>query len=54
LDDPSNIPDPYVKLHLLPDKAKEHKRKTKVYSITLLNMFEEKDLILDHHGQLQP
>jgi hypothetical protein len=36
LDDPNNIPDPYVKLHLLPDKAKEHKRKTKVLNFVLL------------------
>lgn len=28
--DPSNIPDPYVKMYLLPDKHKETKRKTAV------------------------
>lgn len=26
--DPSNIPDPYVKLYLLPGRAKDSKRKT--------------------------
>ncbi|XP_063707613.1 extended synaptotagmin-2 isoform X3 [Culicoides brevitarsis] len=30
LKDPSNIPDPYVKLYLLPGRAKESKRKTNV------------------------
>ncbi|XP_037945716.1 extended synaptotagmin-2 isoform X2 [Teleopsis dalmanni] len=30
LDDPSNIPDPYVKLYLLPGRSKESKRKTSV------------------------
>lgn len=30
LKDPSNIPDPYVKLYLLPGRAKESKRKTHV------------------------
>lgn len=28
--DPSNIPDPYVKLYLLPGRSKESKRKTNV------------------------
>lgn len=28
--DPSNIPDPYVKLYLLPERAKDTKRKTQV------------------------
>lgn len=28
LKDPSNVPDPYVKLYLLPGRAKETKRKT--------------------------
>ncbi|XP_039297244.1 extended synaptotagmin-2 isoform X2 [Nilaparvata lugens] len=30
LKDPTNIPDPYVKLYLLPDRSKESKRKTEV------------------------
>lgn len=30
LKDPSNIPDPYVKLYLLPGRSKESKRKTNV------------------------
>lgn len=30
LRDPSNIPDPYVKLYLLPGRSKESKRKTSV------------------------
>lgn len=28
--DPSNIPDPYVKLYLLPGRSKESKRKTNI------------------------
>lgn len=30
LKDPTNIPDPYVKLYLLPGRAKDSKRKTAV------------------------
>lgn len=30
LRDPTNIPDPYVKLYLLPERAKDSKRKTEV------------------------
>jgi hypothetical protein len=30
LRDPANIPDPYVKLYLLPERAKDSKRKTEV------------------------
>ncbi|XP_015182363.1 PREDICTED: extended synaptotagmin-2 isoform X2 [Polistes dominula] len=40
--DPSNIPDPYVKLYLLPDKHKETKRKTAVMKDNCNPIFDEK------------
>ncbi|CAB0034746.1 unnamed protein product [Trichogramma brassicae] len=39
--DPSNIPDPYVKLYLLPDKHKETKRKTAVMKDNCNPTFDE-------------
>ncbi|XP_015602160.1 extended synaptotagmin-2 isoform X2 [Cephus cinctus] len=39
--DPSNIPDPYVKLYLLPDKHKETKRKTAVMKDNCSPVFDE-------------
>ncbi|KAL7303855.1 hypothetical protein TKK_0003977 [Trichogramma kaykai] len=39
--DPSNIPDPYVKLYLLPDKHKETKRKTAVMKDNCSPTFDE-------------
>lgn len=40
--DPTNIPDPYVKLYLLPDKHKETKRKTAVMKDNCNPIFDEK------------
>lgn len=40
--DPHNIPDPYVKLYLLPDKHKETKRKTIVIKDNCNPIFDEK------------
>ncbi|XP_033227436.1 extended synaptotagmin-1 isoform X2 [Belonocnema kinseyi] len=40
--DPHNIPDPYVKLYLLPDKNKETKRKTAVMKDNCNPVFDEK------------
>lgn len=40
--DPHNIPDPYVKLYLLPDKHKETKRKTAVMKDNCNPVFDEK------------
>ncbi|KAG7202804.1 hypothetical protein KM043_009963 [Ampulex compressa] len=39
--DPHNIPDPYVKLYLLPDRYKETKRKTAVMKDNCNPVFEE-------------
>lgn len=39
--DPYNVPDPYVKLYLLPDRHKETKRKTAVMKDTCNPVFEE-------------
>ncbi|XP_047354622.1 extended synaptotagmin-1 isoform X2 [Vespa velutina] len=40
--DPTNIPDPYVKLYLLPDKHKETKRKTAIIKDNCNPIFDEK------------
>ncbi|KAJ1519323.1 hypothetical protein ONE63_004622 [Megalurothrips usitatus] len=39
--DPSNIPDPYVKLYLLPERSKESKRKTEVMKDNCNPIFDE-------------
>lgn len=39
--DPHNIPDPYVKLYLLPDRHKETKRKTAVMKDNCNPIFDE-------------
>ncbi|XP_043251103.1 extended synaptotagmin-3 isoform X1 [Colletes gigas] len=39
--DPHNIPDPYVKLYLLPDRYKETKRKTAVMKDNCNSVFDE-------------
>ncbi|XP_066139999.1 extended synaptotagmin-2 isoform X1 [Euwallacea fornicatus] len=41
LKDPSNIPDPYVKLYLLPERAKDSKRKTQVIKDNCNPVFDE-------------
>lgn len=41
LKDPSNIPDPYVKLYLLPERAKDSKRKTQVVKDNCNPVFDE-------------
>ncbi|KAJ8961096.1 hypothetical protein NQ318_008772 [Aromia moschata] len=40
--DPSNIPDPYVKLYLLPERAKDTKRKTQVIKDNCNPIFDER------------
>ncbi|KAL1497143.1 hypothetical protein ABEB36_008149 [Hypothenemus hampei] len=41
LKDPYNIPDPYVKLYLLPERSKESKRKTQVVKDNCNPVFDE-------------
>ncbi|CAG9823459.1 unnamed protein product [Phaedon cochleariae] len=41
LKDPSNIPDPYVKLYLLPERARDTKRKTQVIKDNCNPIFDE-------------
>lgn len=41
LKDPSSIPDPYVKLYLLPERAKDSKRKTQVVKDNCNPVFDE-------------
>ncbi|CAG9766099.1 unnamed protein product [Ceutorhynchus assimilis] len=41
LKDPSNIPDPYVKLYLLPERSKDSKRKTQVVKDNCNPVFDE-------------
>ncbi|XP_074032959.1 extended synaptotagmin-like protein 2 [Leptinotarsa decemlineata] len=41
LKDPSNIPDPYVKLYLLPERARDTKRKTQVVKDNCNPVFDE-------------
>ncbi|XP_065164196.1 extended synaptotagmin-2 isoform X3 [Atheta coriaria] len=41
LKDPSSIPDPYVKLYLLPERSKESKRKTNVIKDNCNPIFDE-------------
>lgn len=41
LKDPSNIPDPYVKLYLLPERARDTKRKTQVVKDNINPVFDE-------------
>ncbi|KAK9694869.1 C2 domain [Popillia japonica] len=52
LKDPSNIPDPYVKLYLLPERAKDSKRKTSVIKDNCNPMFDEKFEYLISQGEL--
>ncbi|ENN81663.1 hypothetical protein YQE_01938, partial [Dendroctonus ponderosae] len=41
LKDPSHIPDPYVKLYLLPERAKDSKRKTQIIKDNCNPVFDE-------------
>ncbi|XP_056640030.1 extended synaptotagmin-2 isoform X1 [Diorhabda sublineata] len=41
LKDPSSIPDPYVKLYLLPERARDTKRKTQVIKDNINPIFDE-------------
>ncbi|XP_059474297.1 extended synaptotagmin-2 [Neocloeon triangulifer] len=52
LDDPTNPPDPYVKLHLLPDKSKEHKRKTETVKDDCNPNYEETFEYVMSEGEL--
>ncbi|XP_012535565.2 extended synaptotagmin-2 isoform X2 [Monomorium pharaonis] len=50
--DPYNIPDPYVKLYLLPDKHKETKRKTAVIKDNCSPSFDEQFEYIVSQGDL--
>ncbi|XP_017782966.1 PREDICTED: extended synaptotagmin-2 isoform X2 [Nicrophorus vespilloides] len=52
LKDPSNIPDPYVKLYLLPDRLKETKRKTAVIKDNCNPIFDEQFEYVISQGEL--
>nr|XP_022907174.1 extended synaptotagmin-2 isoform X1 [Onthophagus taurus] len=52
LKDPSNIPDPYVKLYLLPDRSRETKRKTVVVKDNCNPIFDESFEYLISQGEL--
>lgn len=41
LNDPTNIPDPYVKLYLLPSRSKDSKRKTHVIKDNCNPIYDE-------------
>lgn len=50
--DPHNIPDPYVKLYLLPDRHKETKRKTAVMKDNCNPAFDEQFEYVVSQGDL--
>ncbi|XP_034947914.1 extended synaptotagmin-3 isoform X2 [Chelonus insularis] len=50
--DPSNIPDPYVKLYLLPDRHKETKRKTAVIKDNCNPVYDEQFEYVVSQGDL--
>ncbi|XP_044595358.1 extended synaptotagmin-2 isoform X1 [Cotesia glomerata] len=52
LNDPSNIPDPYVKLYLLPDRHKETKRKTAVLKDNCNPIYDEQFEYIVSQGDL--
>ncbi|EFA04170.2 extended synaptotagmin-like protein 2a isoform X2 [Tribolium castaneum] len=52
LKDPSNIPDPYVKLYLLPERAKDTKRKTHVVKDNCNPIFDESFEYILSQGEL--
>lgn len=52
LTDPSNIPDPYVKLYLLPGRSKESKRKTNVIKDNCNPVYEDTFEYIISSGEL--
>ncbi|XP_026466139.1 extended synaptotagmin-2 isoform X2 [Ctenocephalides felis] len=52
LKDPSNIPDPYVKLYLLPSRSKDSKRKTAVIKDNCNPVFDESFEYIISQGEL--
>ncbi|GLV41434.1 Extended synaptotagmin-like protein 2 [Carabus blaptoides fortunei] len=52
LKDPSNIPDPYIKLYLLPERVKDSKRKTKVIKDNCNPVYDETFEYLMSQGEL--
>ncbi|XP_068903620.1 extended synaptotagmin-2-B isoform X1 [Tenebrio molitor] len=52
LKDPSSIPDPYVKLYLLPERAKDSKRKTQVVKDNCNAVFDETFEYILSQGEL--
>lgn len=52
LTDPSNIPDPYVKLYLLPGRSKESKRKTNVIKDSCNPVYEDTFEYIISSGEL--
>ncbi|XP_072389064.1 extended synaptotagmin-2 isoform X2 [Diabrotica undecimpunctata] len=52
LKDPSNIPDPYVKLYLLPERARDTKRKTQVIKDNVNPTFDESFEYVINQGEV--
>ncbi|XP_073945230.1 extended synaptotagmin-like protein 2 isoform X3 [Choristoneura fumiferana] len=52
LKDPTNVPDPYVKLYLLPGRSKDSKRKTPVVKDSCMPEFDEKFEWVIPHAEL--
>ncbi|XP_073983469.1 extended synaptotagmin-like protein 2 isoform X2 [Rhodnius prolixus] len=52
LKDPSNIPDPYVKLYLLPERSKESKRKTETIKDNCNPVYDETFEYIMSQGEL--
>ncbi|CAH0557885.1 unnamed protein product [Brassicogethes aeneus] len=50
--DPSSVPDPYVKLYLLPERAKDSKRKTTVVKDNCNPIFDESFEYVINQGEL--
>ena len=50
--DPHNVPDPYVKLYLLPDRHKETKRKTAVMKDNVNPIYDEQFEYVVSQGDL--
>ncbi|KAF4523779.1 hypothetical protein B566_EDAN009011 [Ephemera danica] len=52
LKDPTNIPDPYVKLHLLPERSRESKRKTEMIKDNCNPVYDESFEYIISEGEL--